>query len=137
MNWKQKYYFSTFIISNSQIEILVSYSRSTNVNVNMCLPNSNIEGNFSTYVFGKSFWYYRGLKSECRTLRHILCEKFIKFFICVEVRILVKKWNMYEAHNFPQSLLQTCRFETTSLCFNTRLRVKKNSKLTYILLKLM
>jgi len=31
----QNYYFSTIIISNSQIEILVSYSRSTNVNVNM------------------------------------------------------------------------------------------------------
>jgi len=32
---KAKYYFSTFIISNSQIEILVSFSRSTNVNQNM------------------------------------------------------------------------------------------------------
>ena len=31
---KEKYYFRTFIFSNSQIELLVSFSRSTNVNVN-------------------------------------------------------------------------------------------------------
>ena len=36
-------------------------SRSTNVNVSMSFPNSNFEGNFSTYVFGKSFWHYRDL----------------------------------------------------------------------------
>jgi len=28
----------------------------------MSFPNSNFEGNFSTYVFGKSFWNYRELK---------------------------------------------------------------------------
>ena len=50
---RQKYYFRTFIFSNSQIEILVSFSRSTNINVNMPFPNSSFEGNFSTYVFGK------------------------------------------------------------------------------------
>jgi len=27
----------------------------------MSFPNSNFEGNFSTYVFGKSFWHYRDL----------------------------------------------------------------------------
>jgi len=41
--------------SNSQTEILVSYSKSTNVNVNMSFPISKFEGNISTYVFGKSF----------------------------------------------------------------------------------
>jgi len=41
--------------SNSQIEILVSYSKTTNVIGNMSFPNSKFEGNFSTYVFGKSF----------------------------------------------------------------------------------
>ena len=50
---KQKYFFRTFNFSNPQIEILVSFSRSTNVNVNMSIPNSNFEGNFSTYVFAK------------------------------------------------------------------------------------
>jgi len=33
----------------------------------MCLPNSNFEGNFSTYVAGKSFWHYRELKIYCWT----------------------------------------------------------------------
>jgi len=50
-----KYYFSTFIISNYQIEILDSNSKSSYVNVNMGFPSSNFEGNVSTYVFGKSF----------------------------------------------------------------------------------
>ena len=63
LKWWQNYYFSTIIISNSLIEILVSYSWSTYVNVNMSFPNSKFGGNFSTYVFGKSFWHYRELKS--------------------------------------------------------------------------
>ena len=32
-----------------------TYSRSTNVNVNMSFLNSNFEGYFITYVFGKTF----------------------------------------------------------------------------------
>ena len=102
---------------------------STNVKVNMAFPNSNFEGNFSTYVFGKSFWHYRDLKSECWTSRLLLCKKILHFFICVEVRFLFKKCNMYEAHIFPRPLQQTCRLETTPLCSNTRLRVKKNFKI--------
>ena len=88
---KQKYFFRTFIFSNPQIEILVSFSKSTNINVNMSFPYSNFEGNFSTYVFAKSFGHYRDLKSECWTSRHILCKKILIFFICGEVRILCKK----------------------------------------------
>jgi len=52
---KAKLFFSTFIISNSQIEKLVSYSRSTYVNVNMSFPISNFEGIFSSYVFTSHF----------------------------------------------------------------------------------
>ena len=88
---KQKYFFRTFIFSNPQIEILVSFTRSTNVNVKMSFPNSNFEGNFNTYVFSKSFGHYRDLKSECWTSGHILCKKILNFFICLEVRILCKK----------------------------------------------
>ena len=73
----QKYYFRTFIFSNSQIEILVSFSKTTIVNVNLSFRNSNFEGNFSTYVFGKPFCHYRDLKSECWTSRHILCKKIL------------------------------------------------------------
>ena len=116
---------TTIIISNSQIEIQVSYSRSTFVNVNISFPNSNFEGNFCTYVFGKSFWHYRERKIDCCTSRHTLCEKSFNTFECVEVRFLVEKWNIYKAHIFPRPLLQTCRWETTSLCLNTRLIVNK------------
>jgi len=55
-NWKrQNHHYCTIIISNSQIENLVSFSRSTNVNVNMSFPNSNFEGNFSTYCLARHF----------------------------------------------------------------------------------
>ena len=92
----------------------------------MSLPNSNFEGNFNTYVFGKSFWHYRDLKSECWTSRHILCKKILNFSYVWRLEFFVKKLNMYEAHIFPRPLKQTCRLETTPLCLNTRLGVKKN-----------
>jgi len=52
-------------------------------------------------------------------------KKILNAFVCVEVRILVEKWNVYEGHIFPRPLLQTCRLETTSLCLNIRLIVIK------------
>jgi len=45
----------------------------------MSFPNSKFEGNFSTYVVGKSFCYYRDMKSECWTSRHRLCEKVLYY----------------------------------------------------------
>jgi len=54
---------------------------------------SNFEGNFISYVFGKSFGHYRDLKSECWSSRHILSKKILNFFICVRFRILCKKVN--------------------------------------------
>jgi len=124
MQWRQNNNFSTIIISNSQIETLGSYSRSTNVNAKMSLVNRKFEGNFSTYVLGKSFRHYRELNIDCWTSRHILCEKILNSFVCVEVRIPLEKWNVYEGHIFQRPLLQTCRLETTSLCLNTRSNVK-------------
>jgi len=100
----------------SQLVILVSYSRSPYVNENMSFPNSNFEGNFSTYVFRKTFRHYRELKIDCWTSRQKLCEKILNFFVCVEVTILVENWNIYEAHIFPRRLLKICRLETISLC---------------------
>ena len=122
-----------------QIEKMVSFSKSTNVNANMSFfINSDFERNFSTYVFGKSFWHYRELKSECWISRHILCKKNFKIFSCVwRIEFRVKKWNMYEAHIYPQPLQQTFRLETTSLCLNTRLCKQTISKFTLILLILM
>jgi len=51
-----------------------------NVSVKISILNSNLEENFSTYVFGKSFLYYRRLKSDCWISRHLLCEKKFKLF---------------------------------------------------------
>ena len=80
MKCGQKYHFSTVIISNSQIEILVSYSKSNDGKVNMFFPYNKFEGNFSTYVFGKSFLQYRELKSECWTSRQLICEKLLNYY---------------------------------------------------------
>ena len=91
----------------------------------MSFPNSNFEGTFSTYVFGKSFWHYRELKIDCWTSRHILREKILNSFVSVEVRILVENCIIYEVLILPRPLLQTWRLETNSLWLNTRLRVNK------------
>ena len=46
------YYVHHFKIPNRNTGFIF---KATNVNVNMSFPNSNFEGNFSSYVFGKSF----------------------------------------------------------------------------------
>jgi len=51
-----------------------------------------------------------------------IMRKYIKFFRFVEFGILVEKWYCY-GHIFPRPLLQTCRLETNSSCFNARLHV--------------
>ena len=67
MKWSQNNPFSTTITSNSEIETLVSFSRSTNIDVNIYFANSNCERNFSTYAFGKSFWHYcEGMTPLCK-----------------------------------------------------------------------
>ena len=128
---KANYYFSTFIISNSQIEILVSFSRSTNVNVNMSFPNSNFEGNFSTHVFGKLFWHYQELKSECWTSRHILWKKILNFFICEEVGILCKKVKYVWNSHFPEAISTNMQIGYDSFVFEYPVTSKqKISKFT-------
>ena len=102
---KTKLSFSTINISNSQIETLVSYSSSTNVNVNMSFPNINFEGIFSTYVLGNSFCYFRELKIDYWSSRHMVCEKILNTFLCVVVRILVEILYIYEDHIFPKPIL--------------------------------
>ena len=54
---RQNYHFSTIFISNSQIGILVSYSRSTYVYVNMPFLIVILKETFvhTTYMFDKSF----------------------------------------------------------------------------------
>ena len=91
----------------------------------MSLANSIFEGNYSTYVFGNSFWHYRELNIDFGQLDICNAKEILNSFVCVDFRILVEKLNVNEGHIFPRPLLQTCRIETTTLCLNTRLRVNK------------
>ena len=135
---KAKLSFSYVIISNSQIEIPFSYSRSTYVNVNMCIPNSNFEGNFSTYVFGKSFWHYTELKIDYQTSRHILCEKNIRLFrmcggynSCGKLKYI---WSSY----FPVAIITHMQIGNDFFVFKYPVTCKqKISKFSLFLLKLM
>ena len=52
-------------------------------------------------------------------------KEILNTFVCVEVRIFVEIWNIYEVLIFPMPLLQTCILEKISLCSNTRLGVNK------------
>ena len=63
-------------------------------------------------------------------------KKILNSFVCVEVRIVLEKWNIYEAHLFSSPLLQTCRLETNTLCLNTRLRVKKKFQTLIIFIEI-
>ena len=104
-----------FVISNSKIEILVSFSRSTNVNVNLSFPNSKFEENLVLMETWKLNVVNRG----------IYYAKNTNFSYVWRLEFFVKKWNMYEAHILPRPLKQTCRLVTTPLCLSTRLRVNK------------
>jgi len=55
MKCRRSNHFSTIIISKSQIETLVSYSRSSNVNVNMYLAKRNFEGNLIRMCLASHF----------------------------------------------------------------------------------
>ena len=63
-------------------------------------------------------------------------KQILNTFVCVEVRILVEKWNVYEGHIFPRPLLQTRRLETTSLCLNTRLFVNNYFRIIIIFIEI-
>ena len=138
-NWKEgkNIILERSYSQNSQIEILFSFSRSTNVNVKMSLPNSNFKRNFSTYVFGKSFWHYGDPKSECWTSRHILCKKILNFFIFVEFRILCKEVKYVWNSHFPEAITTNMQIGNDSFVFKYPVTCKKISKFTLILLKLM
>ena len=77
----------------SQLEILVTYWRSTNVNIYMSFQNSNFDGNFSTYVFLKSFWYYRELKIDCLTI--VWKDMFTLTFVDLEYETSTSSWDIW------------------------------------------
>ena len=100
-------------------------------NLNMSVPSSIFEGKFSTYIFGMCLSL---ALSPAVGHREIYFKRnIIKYFVCVEFCILLEKWNIYEAQILPKSLVETCWLETTSLCLNTRLRIRKNFQILIIL----
>jgi len=116
LKWRQKYHFSTIIISNSPIETLVSYSKSTNVNVNMFFLEVILKET-STYVFGKSFWHYRELKIDCWTSRNILCDKNIKFFRMCGGKNSCKKVKCIWRSHFPEGITTNLQIRNDFLVF--------------------
>ena len=80
--------------------MLVSFSRSTNVNVNMSFPNSNFEG---ILCYASHFDYIETWKVNVGH-RDIYCAKILNFFICVEVRILCKKVKYVWSSHFPEAI---------------------------------
>jgi len=104
-----------------------------NLNAFQCkhvCSKSTFEWIFSSYVFDKCFWHFRELKTDCWTSRNLLCEKIWNYFVCVNVRILVEMWNIYESHIFQMSLVQTWWLETTFFVFKNPLKYKIFSKLS-------
>ena len=69
----------------------------------MSVPNCNFEGNFSISVFGKSFWHYRELKSDCRISRQLLCKKKKKKSNVSNLEFLSKS-EIYMILTFSRSL---------------------------------
>ena len=128
---------TTIIISNSQIEILVSYTRSRNVNVSMSFPNRNFEGNFCIMCLASHFDIIESWKLIVVHCDIYYAKQILNTFVCVEVRILVGKWNIHEAHVFPKPLLQICIWKRLFV-FKYPVKCKqKISKFSYLLLKLM
>ena len=105
-----KLLLSTIIISNSQIEILVSYSMSTNVNVNMCFPNSKFEGNFSTYVFGKSLWHYLRAENLMLDIATPIMRKNIKVFLMCGRKNSCRKVKYIRSVNFNDIIITNMQF---------------------------
>ena len=112
----QKYYFRTFIFSNSQIEILVSFSRSTNVNVNMSFPNIILKETLVLMCLASHYDIIETWKVNVGH-RDIYYAKILNFFKCVEVRILCKKVKYVWSSHFPEAITTNMRFGNESFLF--------------------
>jgi len=64
----------------------------------MSFPNSNFEGNISTFVFGKYFDIIDHWKLSVWHRDIYYAKKILNYFVCVEVRIFVENLNVYEGH---------------------------------------
>ena len=95
-------------------------------NVNMSFPKSKFEWNLTTYMFvGCMFFASSQAERYLLYIKSFIMKKILNYFGFQQVRILLEKWNIYEAHIFPRSLAQTLWLETKSLWLNTQLRLNK------------
>ena len=95
-------------------------------NLNLSFLKRNYEGHLILMCLAAvCFSYVRKLKGGCCTSIHLLRKNILNKFVWLELRILVGKWKIYEAHIFARTLGQKWCLETTTMCFSTRLRVKK------------
>jgi hypothetical protein len=120
----------------SQMKILVSYSRTTYVNVNMFFIIVILKETLVLMCLARHFVIIESLKLIVEHRVIYYAKKILNFFIYVEFRILVEKWNVYEGHTFLRPQLQTCRLETTSLSLNTRLLVNKYFQILIIFIEI-
>ena len=91
----------------------------------MPFPNSDFDGNFCDYLFGKCFGSSRIDKILLEIATFIMRKKYLIFFICETSNIFRMVKYIYEAHICMRSLVQTSSLESTSLCLNNRLSVNK------------
>jgi len=61
----------------------------------MSFPNSNFEGNFSTYGYVSHFVIIESWKYNVGHRDIYYGKKIFNSFVSVELWILVKKWNVY------------------------------------------
>jgi len=112
------------------------YSRSTIVNVNTSFPSSNFEWNFTTYVFGKSFWHYRELKIYCWTSRHILCKKNIKYFRMCGGENSCRKVKCIRRSHFPQAITTNMQTGNDLLMFKKPVTCKKKFPISHYFIEI-
>jgi len=79
----------------SQLEILVSYSKQTYVNVNVSFPNTTFEGNLEIMCLASHFDIIERWKLNVGHRAIYIAKKILHTFVCVKVRILVEMWNIY------------------------------------------
>ena len=113
-------------------QILVSYSTLAYVNVNMCVLIVILKLTLVLMCLASHFDTMEGWKVIVEQCEIYYAKKILNYFLSVEVWNRVEKWNICESHIIPRSLVQTFSLDTTSLCFNTRLRVKKYFQILYI-----
>ena len=84
-------------------------------NVNMSVPESNFEGLLLLMCLAAvRFWKVRKLEGCCTSF-HLLWKSVLNYFGWVEVRILVGRWNIYEAHIFTWLFAQIWCLETITM----------------------